>query len=317
MAQYTTLTRQEIESIAADFSIQNMHSFSVLSGGSENTNYLIKAEKGNFVFTICEQKTSEKATELANLLEYFKEQGFNSSIVVRNNKNQPIGLWGNKPIMVKKFLEGKVIDDLPLHLIELIGCEIGKLHKVKAPDYLQTLIPVGKEQFGKVKEYAPGSPFEIWLNQTLGYVLPYFKADLPRALNHTDIFSNNVIISDDETAVTIMDFEEATNYYRIFDIGMTIIGSCSNDKTINHEKVKHLLIGYTKKIELLDIEIDALQAFTVYAGATMTFWRHLNFNYTVPTPDLFDHYLGLKVLTDEMRAQPADYFHKIIEEIRV
>jgi len=315
MAQYTTLTQQEIETIAAEFSIQNMYSFKVLSGGSENTNYLLKAEKGNFVVTICEQKTKDKATDLAHLLEYFEEQGFRSSIVIRNIKNEPISLWGKKPIMVKKFLEGKVIDDLSNHLLELVGCEIGKLHKMKAPKYLPKQLAVGWQQFGKVKKYAPDSTFESWLNEMLNYVSPYFQTNLPKALNHTDIFSNNVIISNDESTATIMDFEEATNYYRIFDIGMTIIGSCNNKKSINHEKVKHLLIGYNKEIQLLEVEIDALHAFTVYAGTTMTFWRHLNFNYTVPTPNMSDHYLGLKVLTDDMKSQPTDYFHKMIEEI--
>jgi homoserine kinase type II len=315
MAQYTTLSQQEIEAIASEFSIKNIHSFSILSGGSENTNYLLKSEKGDFVLTICEQKTAQKAKELALLLEYFEEQGFKSSIIIRNTRNEPISLWDKKPIMVKKFLKGKVIEDLPNRLLELIGSEIGKLHKIKAPKYLPTELAIGKDQFGEVKKYAPNSTFEAWLNEMLTYVSPYFEIELPKALNHTDIFSNNVIISEDESAATIMDFEEATFFYRVFDLGMTIIGACSDDKTINQEKVKHLLVGYTKEIQLLDKEVDALQAFTVYAGTTMTFWRHINFNYTVPDPNLSDHYLGLKVLTDCMFAQPSDYFHKIIEEI--
>ena len=115
MTQYTIVTQQEIETIAAEFSILNVYSFTILSGGSENTNYLLKAENGNFVVTICEQKTEQKATELAHLLEYFKEQGFKSSIIIRTINNKPISLWNDKPIMVKKFLEGKVIDDLPNH----------------------------------------------------------------------------------------------------------------------------------------------------------------------------------------------------------
>lgn len=56
MAQYTTLNRQEIENIAANYSISNISSFKVLSGGSENTNYAIFTENGNYVLTICEQK---------------------------------------------------------------------------------------------------------------------------------------------------------------------------------------------------------------------------------------------------------------------
>jgi len=315
MAQYTLLTFKDIESIAHEFSIHNVYSFTLLNGGSENTNYLIKAKNGSFVLTICEQKTEKKAAELAQLLEYFKIQKFNSSVIIRTINNDFISFWRTKPIMVKKFIEGKVIDDLPNHVLELIGSEIGKLHKIEAPKFLPKQLAVGWQQFGEVKKYAPNSTFVLWLNKMLAYTSPYFQPNLPKALNHTDIFSNNVIISEDERTATIMDFEEATYYYRIFDIGMTIIGSCSDKKSIQKEKVKHLLIGYLKEIQLLEIEIHALHAFTVYAGTTMTLWRHLNFNYTVPTPKMSEHYLGLKVLTDYMKAQPTDYFHNIIEEI--
>ena len=80
-------------------------------------------------------------------------------------------------------------------------------------------------------------------------------------------------------------------------------------------KVKALLKGYTKEIKLSALEVEALQTFTVYAGTAMTFWRHLNFNYTEPTPGLFDHYKGLKVITDYIEALPSDYFRRIIEDV--
>ena len=44
MAHSTSLTRHEIEAILANFSINNISSFKVLSGGSENTNYLINVK---------------------------------------------------------------------------------------------------------------------------------------------------------------------------------------------------------------------------------------------------------------------------------
>jgi Ser/Thr protein kinase RdoA (MazF antagonist) len=71
------------------------------------------------------------------------------------------------------------------------------------------------------------------------------------------------------------------------------------------------LKGYGQEIKLLDLELNALQAFTVYAGAAMTFWRHKNFNYTRPDSKLSNHYMGLKVLADYMADQPADCFLKL------
>ena len=312
MAQYTSLSRHEIETISANFSINNIYSFKVLSGGSENTNYLINAENGKYVLTICELKSEKKARELANLLEHLEKHHFETSKIIRNTNNELLTLWKGKPLMIKKFVEGKTLKYVPQHLIELLGSELGKLHKIEAPKYLPKQANYGKEQFVNVKKYAANSLFDIWLMEKVEYVLPHLSSNLPKALIHADVFSDNVIISEDEDSVVIMDFEESVNYYRIFDIGMMIIGICGEGKTVNFEKARYILKGYCQEIQLMDIELNALQAFTVYAGAAMTFWRHLYFNYTKPDSKLSNHYLGLKALTDYVEKQPADCFLKLV-----
>ena len=111
-----------------------------------------------------------------------------------------------------------------------------------------------------------------------------------------------------------MDFEDSTYYYRVFDLGMTIIGTCADGDTINLEKVKHFLNGYQAQAPLTSDEINALKAFTIYAGASMTYWRHQNFNYAKPDPKMYNHYLGLKVLVDYVFELDDDYFAKQIKD---
>ena len=311
MAQYTKITKQEIEAIVANFAIGNISSFSVLSGGWENTNYLLTAEDGSYVLTICELKTEEEARQLAHLLEHLENHHFQTSKLIRNKRKDVLTLWKGKPILIKEFVDGKVLEDLPHHLMEMAGRELGKLHRIEAPEYLPLELNYGKEQFKDVEIYAANSSFDIWLKEKLAYISPYFAADLPKAFIHSDVFNDNIIISEDEDSAIIVDFEEAAYYYRIFDIGMMIIGTCAEGETVNFEKVRSLLKGYSQEIQLLDIEVSALQAITVYAGTAMTFWRHINFNYTRPDSKLSDHYLGLKVLTDYVEELPADCFLKM------
>jgi homoserine kinase type II len=312
MARYTSLKMNEIEPILANYTINNISSFKVLSGGSENTNYLLNAENDKYVLTICEQKSDTKARELAHLLEHLEKHDFETSKIIRTTNSEPVTLWKGRPVIIKKFIDGKILKDLPHHLIELIGRELGKLHKIEAPEYLSKQVGYGKEQFVNVEKYAANSLFDIWLKEKLKYVSPYFSSNLPKALIHSDVFCDNVIISEDESSVIIIDFEDSAYYYRVFDIGMMIIGICGEEKTVNFEKVRYILKGYRQEIQLVDIELNALQAFTVYAGAAMTFWRHLNFNYTKPDSKLSNHYLGLKVLTDYVEEQPADCFLKLV-----
>ena len=79
-------------------------------------------------------------------------------------------------------------------------------------------------------------------------------------------------------------------------------------KILNKEKVKSFLIGYKKEIKLTPDEEKALQAFTVYAGASMTFWRHRNFNYVYPNIGLKNRFKALQTLTDYAKEQSSLFF---------
>ena len=52
MAQYTVLNNKDLETILAQYGINEVKSYNVLSGGSENTNYLVKTAVKNYVLTI-------------------------------------------------------------------------------------------------------------------------------------------------------------------------------------------------------------------------------------------------------------------------
>jgi len=203
VAQYTRLTRHEIEDISATFNIAEVFSIHKLSGGSENTNYLIDAENSKYVLTVCEQKTEEKARDLAHLLEHLEKHHFETSRVVRNKNNEPLSLWKGRPIMIKKYVEGEILKDLPNHYIELTGRQIGLLHKIDAPDYLPKQVNYGKEQFVNVEKYAANSMFDSWLKDKLAYISPFFAENLPKAFIHSDIFSDNVIIREDGDSVAM------------------------------------------------------------------------------------------------------------------
>ena len=311
MAQYTKLTKKDVETILTPYGVKQIISFKILNGGSENTNYQVQTHSKKLVVTICELKTEKNALELAQLLEHLAHNNFETSTLIKTLDNKLLTSWQGKPVMVKSFVKGSIIEHLPNDLITLIGAQLGKLHKVAAPKYLQNHANFGKQEFSNIKKYAANSLFDTWLMGNLEYIQPFISSKLPQGLIHADVFSSNIIINELQNSAVIMDFEEAVKYYRVYDIGMTIIGICGEGVTINFEKVSALLKGYQKEVQLLDIEINALQAFTVYAGSAMTFWRHSHFNFIKPDPDFFDHYKTLQTLTDFVKQQPADCFVKL------
>ncbi|HIF49770.1 MAG TPA: hypothetical protein EYQ68_07840 [Cytophagales bacterium] len=308
MKQYSILKKQDVTRILMPYSIKNLTNIEKLSGGSENTNYLITANNHHYVLSLFENKSLDHVKVLAQLLLHLNENNFKASQTVSTTNGQTVTCWNKKPIIIKHFIEGEIMDTLPNHIIELVGEATGKLHQVPPPDYLPKTLDYGQENFKLVNQYAPKTSFEDWIQAVRRYIQPYLKIDLPKAFTHSDLFCSNIIISSDKKSVTIIDFEESTYYYRVFDIGMAIIGLCSEGKVLNQKKVKSFLLGYKKEIKLTPDEEKALQPFTVYAGASMTFWRHKNFNYVYPNMGLNNHYKALQALADYAKAQSSLFF---------
>ena len=311
MAHYSILNKADILEILKPYSIYSIKKFKILDGGSENTNYKIDSEVGKIVLTISEQKTIQEAQDLAELLDHLKKNNFDTSELVHTSQNKSLSIYKNKPVMVKRYLEGKIMSDIPLHLLQQIGADTARLHKISVPDYVRDIMWCGKERFNEVKQYALNSPFDLWLKDTHSYIDKNTAPDLPKAFIHSDIFGSNIIINNDKTKATIMDFEEATHYYRVFDIAVLFISLCVQSGDIDFTRASSILKGYTSITRLTDEEKQALQPLTVYAAAGVAFWRHKNFNFTKPDKDLKDTYLKMKDLADRVRALPSVFFSSL------
>ena len=308
MAQYTVLHATELETILCYYGIKTIKSYQVLSGGSENTNYLVNTLTKKYVLTICEQKSPEEANQLASLLIYLYDNNFSTSRLIKTSEDLLITTWNSKPVMLKEYIDGDIIQDLSNELLVYLGRELAKLHTIKPLEFLPKKVGYGIEHFDEVTIYAPQSSFYMWLKKTQQYIEGYISDELPKSLIHSDIFYNNIIVDTTKKQATIMDFEEACYYYRIFDIGMMIIGTCCIHRTIDLEKVTHLLKGYQQEITLLDIEKEALQAFTAYGATATAFWRHQNFNYTNVTESKKDHYKEMQDIATHIISIPEITF---------
>ena len=308
MAQYTVLNDVDLQTILTHYPVGKVVSYKILSGGSENTNYLVNTENNAFVLTICEQKSQEEAKELASLLVYLQANKFATSKLQKTKNADLIVVWSDKPVMLKEFIQGDLIEDIPENLMVYLGRELAKLHQIKAPNYLSNQLAYGIEHFDEVQTYAPDSTFYNWLKSMKNYIENHNSVELPKSLIHSDIFNNNIIIDKSGEFATIMDFEEACYYYRVFDIGMMIVGTCCEKEVVNLHKVASLLKGYQQENKLLKIEIESLQAFTVYAATATAFWRHQNFNHINIIPEKKEHYLEMKLLADAIMNMPDGDF---------
>ena len=71
MSVYTKITSNEVSKYLEDYSIGLFESLEGISDGIENTNYILKTSKGEYIFTIFENIDIDKAIQYLKLIKKF------------------------------------------------------------------------------------------------------------------------------------------------------------------------------------------------------------------------------------------------------
>ena len=153
--------------------------------------------------------------------------------------------------------------------------------------------------------------FYILVDLIKGKISP----ELPRGLIHGDIFYDNVLFTPDKKLAAIIDFEEACHYYKVFDIGMCIVGTCSRKGKLSLAKTKSLVDGYQSKRQLETLEKETLKVFAEYGAVATSFWRFRQHNITKPNEDKANRYLEMKWLADHIHVISKQEFKERLFQI--
>ena len=312
MAHYARLDMTAVEGLARRFGIEDVIAFSVMDGGRENTSFCVETNSGKYVLTLCDQKSLERATNLANLLVYLTDQGIRTSQFVVPPKERIVLMHDEKPVMMKRYVDGDVRSNLPGDLLVQLGEELARLHEIPAPSYVPQAFPYGRGHFHEVTNSKLGHEYIDWLSEKINYLQKRIPQDLPMALIHGDVFFDNIIVQGDQLAA-IIDFEEACHYYRSFDLGMVIVGACRDRHGISFEKAGQFVRGYLKQTTLQSNERESLKAFAVYAAVSTSFWRFRQYHLIRPDPQFHDKHVEMQALADTISEHPDSSFTELFE----
>ena len=141
-------------------------------------------------FLFVSKKSKYEVFRLAMLLGYLVEfQGFTTSEIVLTQEGNMMSIWNSKPVLIKKFIEGLVVEDIPIDSVVLVGKELAKLHTIPPQTFMPKEMSFGIEHFHEINQYAAGSEYADWLNKKESIIRPFLTDSLPKALIHSDLFS--------------------------------------------------------------------------------------------------------------------------------
>ena len=180
MALYVRLDRRSLEGLARRFGIGDIRTFSVMDGGLENTSYCVETSSGKYVLTLWDQKPPKHVTNLATLLIYLTDRGIRTSRVVVPPNEPIVVLHNEKPVMLKRYVDGDVSANLTGNLLVQLGEEMARLHSIPAPSYLPQSFPYGRSHFAEVTDSTLRHAYVDWLSEKTSYLHKNIPQHLPK-----------------------------------------------------------------------------------------------------------------------------------------
>ncbi len=283
MATYTKIPLFDLKKIALSYGIKALD-FKAMEGGNTNSNYYIRGEQSDYMLTLAEEKSWEETQQLATLLQWLEKYGFVTSKVHLSLDAETVTVYAGKPVLIKKWIEGKVCENMSGDMLGQIGESMAKLHQIPAPEFLPKLHPYGLQMFSTVVDKAIDKAYESWLAKQIQILNQNLPDNLPSGLIHGDVFFDNVLFKDNKIKA-IIDFEEACCYPLLFDLGMAILGLCRTNEEIDLMKIKALIKGYEELRPLENLEKEFLPLFIKYAATATSYWRFWKYNIHSPSPE--------------------------------
>lgn len=283
MTQYSILQEKDILAISKKYAL-NLINYESIEDGAGNTNYLVKTIQNQYILTIFEIEHIRVAN-ISRLLSLLEKIDFPTTRIQRLANGDTVTSFQGKPVLLKPYLAGQVVENMDENMVSQVGTAIANLHMIPNPGYLPNQHAYGLETFPRIMDKGINSEYEDLIAQKHVFLRETIPSGLPRGLIHGDVFIDNVLF-EDKRFKALIDFEEACLYYKVFDLGMAVVGLCTEGLKVKLPKVRSLVNGYQKIRVLEEAEKKYLQLFIEYAALATSSWRFWKHNIDTPLAEL-------------------------------
>lgn len=305
MADYTKLLENEIQEIAGRYKLKAF-SYRPIEQGAGNSNYLLDTNHGKHILTIFEIEPSRVA-HISKALLLLEKHEFPAPRLQKLAKGGVLTKFQDKSVLVKPYISGYVDADMDDEKTKQVGAAMAKLHELPPPDYLPDSHSYTEITYPAFMEKATDQYYKTWVRQRFRYFIEKLPSQLPVGLVHGDIFYDNVLF-EDENFKAILDFEDVCRIYKIYDLGMAVVGICAKGTKIDLKKARALIHGYQEIRNLEETERDSLQICIEWAAISTSIWRYCRHNIDMPNPNNSEKYMQMVHIAKSAKKIPGEEF---------
>jgi homoserine kinase type II len=276
MAVYTEVSDDALSDFIALYDIGEVVSFKGIAEGVENSNFLLRTDRGQYILTLYEKRVrAEDLPFFIGLMEHLAQRGVTCPLPVRNRVDEPLGELAGRPAAIVTFLDGLWIRRPNVGHCGEVGEALARMHLAGADFRLRRVNALSLEGWppliqaaeARAKEVAPHLREECAAE--LGFLRAHWPKGLPEGVIHADLFNDNVFFLGQKLS-GLIDFYFACNDALAYDLAICLSAWCFEpDNAFNVSKGRAMISGYERVRALEDAEIEALPVLA--RGAALRF----------------------------------------------
>jgi homoserine kinase type II len=261
MAVYTEIADQELADFVASYDIGRVLSCKGIAEGVENSNYLLRTEKGPFILTLYEKRVDPLDLPFfLGLMEHLAARGLTCPLPVHDRDGVTLKTLAGRPAALVTFLDGVWLRSPKARHCAELGSALAKLHSAGEGFDIARANALGvagwRPLFNRFS--ADADTIASGLRDTIARELDHLEAhwprDLPAGVIHADLFPNNVFFLGD-TLSGLIDFYFACNDAYAYDVAVCINAWCFDAQHVFEiDKSRALLRAYNAAHALTNAE---------------------------------------------------------------
>ena len=276
MAVYTEVSDDALRDFLAHYDIGDVIAFKGIAEGVENSNFILRTTKGQFILTLYEKRV--RAADLPffiGLMEHLARRGVTCPQPVRNRTGDALGELAGRPAALVTFLDGLWVRRPNVRHCAEVGRALARMHLAGADFSLSRQnalsisgwAPLLREAETRADEVAPGLGEESAAE--LDSLRGTWPAGLPAGVIHADLFTDNVFFIDEKLS-GLIDFYFACNDALAYDLAICLSAWCFEpNNEFNVSKGQALISAYERVRPLTRAEVTALPVLA--RGAALRF----------------------------------------------
>lgn len=261
MSVFTPLERPVLEEFLAPYGLGRLHDFRGIAEGSENSNFFVSMEQGEFVLTLVERGPVQEMPFFIELLDVLHDADLPVPYALRTKDGEALRQLEGKPALLQPRLPGRHERTPNNHHCQEVGNLLARLHLATRGRIIER--PSDRGLSWMLHE---GQAFQSHLSGAAATLLADALEEiarllaeqpaLPRANLHADLFRDNVLFDGPHLA-GLIDFYNACSGWMLYDLAIAVNDWCSTeDGALDGPRARALLAAYAAKRPFTALEAE-------------------------------------------------------------